>query len=96
MSSPIVLLGPLQSGKTTVGKLLSDQLGLALVHFATIAPEYRKEIGHDEAGEREAGERVVGSELDAVRTVDGRRTAAPDPLSERHLMGESRPEPLRL
>jgi adenylate kinase family enzyme len=54
MSSPIVLLGPLQSGKTTVGKLLSDQLGLALVHFATIAPEYRKEIGHDEAGEREA------------------------------------------
>jgi shikimate kinase len=54
MASPIVLLGPLQSGKTTVGKLLSDQLGLPLVHFATIARQYRKEIGYDEADAREA------------------------------------------
>jgi hypothetical protein len=54
MASPIILLGPHRSGKTTVGKLLSEQLGLPLIHFSTIAPEYRKEIGYDEAGEKEA------------------------------------------
>ena len=47
MSATIVLIGPMGAGKTTVGKLLSERLGLKNVSLDEIRQPYYDEAGYD-------------------------------------------------
>lgn len=49
MRSEIVLIGPLFAGKSKLGKLLAEELGLPQVSLDTLRWEYYREIGFDEA-----------------------------------------------
>lgn len=53
MSSEIILIGPMGAGKSTVGKLLADQLGLPQCSMDERRWDYYKEIGYDEEVEKE-------------------------------------------
>ena len=44
---PILLIGPQRAGKSTIGKLLSEQLNLPFVHLEKISENYWQEIGCD-------------------------------------------------
>ena len=44
----IVLIGPVRTGKSTLGKLLSEQLGLPQVSLDDFRRKYYREIGYDE------------------------------------------------
>lgn len=48
MSSDIILIGPQGAGKSTIGKLLADQLGLPQCSMDKLRWDYYKEIGYDE------------------------------------------------
>jgi hypothetical protein len=54
MQRPIVLLGPERAGKSTVGPLLAETLGLPLIHLWSICPPYWQEIGFDAALQQQA------------------------------------------
>lgn len=57
-SSPeIFLIGPMGAGKSTLGKLLAEQLGRPQVSLDDIRWDYYKEIGYDKATQREIKER---------------------------------------
>jgi hypothetical protein len=43
----IILLGPVRSGKSTIGKLLADRLGLPLISLDELRWRYYEEIGYD-------------------------------------------------
>lgn len=45
----IVLIGPICAGKSTVGKVLAEKLGLPQVELDEIRWDYYKEIGYDSA-----------------------------------------------
>jgi shikimate kinase len=47
MNKTIILIGPMGAGKTTVGKLLSQRLGLKNVSLDEIRQPYYDEIGYD-------------------------------------------------
>ncbi len=49
MPDDIVLIGPVRTGKSTLGRLLSEKLGLPQVSLDAIRLNYYKEIGFDEA-----------------------------------------------
>jgi hypothetical protein len=49
----IVLIGPVRSGKSTLGGLLSKRLGLPQVSLDDLRFSYAREIGFDEALARE-------------------------------------------
>ncbi len=48
MHLPVILLGPDHAGKTTVGKVLSERLGLPLRHLWELRDEYRQQLGYQE------------------------------------------------
>lgn len=57
-SSPeVFLIGPMGAGKSTLGKLLAEQLGRPQVSLDTMRWDYYKEIGYDRAVQQEIGER---------------------------------------
>lgn len=47
MDSTIILIGPLGAGKTTVGHLLADTLGLPLCSIDSVRPTYYEKVGYD-------------------------------------------------
>lgn len=49
MASDIILIGPQGAGKSTIGSLLSDRLGLPQCSMDTQRWGYYKEIGYDDA-----------------------------------------------
>jgi adenylate kinase family enzyme len=53
LNSDIVLIGPVRSGKSTVGRLLAERLGLPQVSLDSQRWQYYKEIGYDEDLARE-------------------------------------------
>jgi shikimate kinase len=48
MPADIVLIGPVRAGKSTLGKLLAEKLGLPQVSLDEVRYGYYKEIGYDE------------------------------------------------
>ncbi len=48
MKSDIILIGPIAAGKTTIGALLADKLGLPQCSMDERRWDYYKEIGYDE------------------------------------------------
>ena len=48
MKSEIVLLGPVRAGKSTIGRLLAERLGVPQVSLDDLRWAYYKEIGYDE------------------------------------------------
>jgi len=53
MPADIVLIGPVRAGKSTLGKLLAEKLGLLQVSLDEVRYGYYKEIGYDENLARE-------------------------------------------
>jgi len=49
MPTDIVLIGPVRTGKSTLGRLLAEKLGLPQVSLDIVRLKYYKEIGFDEA-----------------------------------------------
>lgn len=47
--SPIVLIGPKLTGKTTIGRLLADALGVPQVSLDMVGPQYLQETDYDPA-----------------------------------------------
>lgn len=47
MPSDIILIGPVRTGKTTVGRLLAEQLGLPNITLDDLRWEYYAEVGYD-------------------------------------------------
>ena len=45
----IILIGPMSAGKTTIGQLLAEKLGLASCELDEIRQDYYQEIGYDNA-----------------------------------------------
>lgn len=56
-SKDVFLIGPIGTGKSTLGKLLSERLGLPQVSLDTIRWEYYKEIGFDQAEQDDIAKR---------------------------------------
>lgn len=56
-SPEVFLIGPMGAGKSTLGKLLAEQLGRPQVSLDEIRWDYYKEIGYDKAIQREIKER---------------------------------------
>ena len=48
-TEPIILIGPMKAGKSTVGKLLAAQLDWPFVSLDWVEEEYMKPVGYDEA-----------------------------------------------
>jgi adenylate kinase family enzyme len=48
MKSEIVLLGPVRAGKSTIGRLIAERLGVSQVSLDDLRWAYYKEIGYDE------------------------------------------------
>src|SRR5262245_49347116 len=48
MVSDIILIGPIRAGKTTLGRLLAQKLGLPHISLDTLCWDYYREIGFDE------------------------------------------------
>ena len=48
MKTDIVLLGPVRAGKSTIGRLLAERLGVRQVSLDDLRWAYYKEIGYDE------------------------------------------------
>lgn len=49
MKSDIILIGPVGAGKSTLGQLLAEQLGVPQVSLDKVRKAYYQEIGYDEA-----------------------------------------------
>jgi shikimate kinase len=48
MNSTIIFIGPLGAGKTTVGKLLAEKLGLPFCSVDQVRPAYYQNVGYDQ------------------------------------------------
>jgi shikimate kinase len=59
VSTDIILIGPMGVGKSTLGKLLADHLGLPQCSMDTVSLDYYKEIGYSEETEQQI-ERTEG------------------------------------
>ncbi len=46
---PIILIGPMKAGKTTVGKLLAEQLGCSFCSLDTLEVRYAREVGYKDS-----------------------------------------------
>ena len=55
MSTDIILIGPMGTGKSTQGKLLAEHLGLPQYSMDALRWEYYKEIGYDRETEQQIG-----------------------------------------
>lgn len=55
MSSEIILIGPIGTGKSTLGRLLAEKLGLPRCSMDDLRWDYYKEIGFDETVQNEIG-----------------------------------------
>lgn len=49
MNPPLILIGPLGAGKSTVGQLLAEKLNLPLCTVDNVRRTYYEEVGYDEA-----------------------------------------------
>jgi shikimate kinase len=49
MQTPIILIGPMSAGKSTIATLLADKLGLPRLELDEIRMGYYKEAGYDDA-----------------------------------------------
>ena len=47
MTSTIILIGPIGAGKTTIGHLLADTLGLPLCSIDHVRSTYYEKVGYD-------------------------------------------------
>lgn len=56
-AADVFLIGPMGAGKSTLGKLLAEQLGRPQVSLDDIRWDYYKEIGYDKAVQRAISER---------------------------------------
>ena len=45
---PIILIGPMKTGKTTVGKLLAEQLGCPFSSLDVLEKRYAREVGYSD------------------------------------------------
>lgn len=45
----IILIGPMSAGKSTIGKLLAEKLGIPQYSVDDVRWDYYREIGYDEA-----------------------------------------------
>ena len=45
---PIILIGPMKAGKTTVGRLLAEQLGCLFSSLDVLETRYAREVGYSE------------------------------------------------
>ena len=52
-NGPIVLIGPMKAGKSTVGKLLAERLDLPFVSLDDVERKYAQEAGRDPQVERD-------------------------------------------
>jgi shikimate kinase len=57
MFTDIILIGPMNAGKSTQGKLLSEQLGLPQCSMDALRWDYYNEIGYSEETARQIGEK---------------------------------------
>lgn len=53
MRNTIILIGPMMAGKSTVGRLLSERLGLPQIVLDDVRWDYFNEIGYDEEETRQ-------------------------------------------
>ncbi len=53
MSTDIVLIGPIRTGKSTLGKLIAGEFGLPQISLDKFRLQYYKDIGYDEELARE-------------------------------------------
>ena len=49
MNSTIILMGPIGVGKTTIGRLLADRLGVPLCSFDDVRSIYYEKVGYDKS-----------------------------------------------
>lgn len=56
MNTDILLIGPIGTGKSTQGQLLSETLGIPCVSMEDCRWEYYKEIGYSEERQKELSE----------------------------------------
>ncbi|HZT41299.1 MAG TPA: hypothetical protein VFA07_03880 [Chthonomonadaceae bacterium] len=64
---PILLLGPNKAGKTTVGTLLSERLGIPFRRLREMAPGYWQEVGGSEERAQKAWEQSWDAHFTATR-----------------------------
>jgi shikimate kinase len=57
MRSPLILIGPMHAGKSTIARLLADRWGVRRICMDHVRWDYYREIGYDEARQKEAYER---------------------------------------
>ena len=48
MNEPIIMIGPMKAGKTTVGKLLAEQLDLPHISLDRFEKQYTEPVGYDD------------------------------------------------
>ncbi len=56
MTSDIILIGPMGAGKSTLGRLLAEKLGIPRRSMDDLRWDYYKEIGFDAAVQKQIGE----------------------------------------
>lgn len=54
MPSPLILIGPMHAGKSTIAALLAERFSVSRVSMDDVRWEYYKEIGYSEAVQKEA------------------------------------------
>jgi hypothetical protein len=57
MRSPLILIGPMHAGKSTVAGLIAEHWNVRRICMDHVRWEYYREIGYDEAREKEAHDR---------------------------------------
>jgi hypothetical protein len=57
MRSPLILIGPMHAGKSTIARLLAERWGVRRICMDHVRWDYYREIGYDEARQKEAYER---------------------------------------
>jgi len=60
MPSPLILIGPMHAGKSTIAGLLAERWGVRRICMDHVRWDYYREIGYDEARQKEAAERGGG------------------------------------
>ena len=57
MQAPLILIGPMHAGKSTIAALLAERWGVRRIGMDTVRWDYYREIGYSEADQKAAYER---------------------------------------